>query len=49
MDISYHQYDANSDCVDEGALDTSAVTAPSNDSAMHQAAENSHCTLIIST
>ncbi|XP_071007928.1 uncharacterized protein [Oncorhynchus clarkii lewisi] len=42
MDISYHQYDANSDCVDEGAVDTSAVAAPSNDSVMHQAAENSH-------
>ncbi|XP_055779018.1 uncharacterized protein si:dkeyp-117h8.4 [Salvelinus fontinalis] len=42
MDISYHQDDANNDCVDEGAVDTSAVTAPSNDSVMQQAAENSH-------
>ncbi|XP_020348380.1 uncharacterized protein si:dkeyp-117h8.4 [Oncorhynchus kisutch] len=42
MDISYHQYDASSDCVDEGSVDTSAVTAPSNDYVMHQAAENSH-------
>ncbi|XP_052336252.1 uncharacterized protein DKFZp434B061-like [Oncorhynchus keta] len=42
MDISYHQYDASSDCVDEGSVDTSAVTAPSNDSFMHQAAESSH-------
>ncbi|XP_042176378.1 uncharacterized protein si:dkeyp-117h8.4 isoform X2 [Oncorhynchus tshawytscha] len=42
MDISYHQYDASSDCVDEGSVDTSAVTAPSNDSVMHQAIENSH-------
>ncbi|XP_064845450.1 mucin-5AC [Oncorhynchus masou masou] len=48
MDISYHQYDASSDCVDEGSVDTSTVTvtstvtAPNNDSVMHQAAKNSH-------
>ncbi|KAK6308866.1 hypothetical protein J4Q44_G00203290 [Coregonus suidteri] len=42
MDISYHQDDANNDCVDEGAVDASAVTVPSNDSVMQQAAENSH-------
>lgn len=49
MDISYHQDDANNDCVDEGAVDASAVTVPSNDSVMQHAAENSHCKLIIST
>lgn len=42
MDISYHQDDANNDCVDEGAVDASAVTVPSNDSVMQHAAENSH-------
>uniref|UniRef100_A0A4W5NKJ5 Uncharacterized protein n=1 Tax=Hucho hucho TaxID=62062 RepID=A0A4W5NKJ5_9TELE len=42
MDISYHQDDAHNDCVNEGAVDASAVTVLSNDSVMQQADKNSH-------